>query len=196
MLGHSPSGEQDWRGIVLGVALYDRVLSSQDVAIHYRLWQENAIDRLGTTRALYTFEVETGNVIRNRAASSAPDLLIPPIFRRFRPEWLAFPHPLKRSDIRDAIVNIMGFVPFGFCLCLYLRITRDFSPRRALWCAVLIGGLTSLAIEISQVFLPTRDSSALDLINNIIGGIAGSALAVFASNHGNRSSPSWAAFLE
>ena len=49
MLGHSPSGEQDWRGIVLGVALYDRVLSSQDVAIHYRLWQENAIERFWET---------------------------------------------------------------------------------------------------------------------------------------------------
>jgi VanZ family protein len=63
---------------------------------------------------------------------------------------------------------------------LYLRISREFSVIPALWCAVLIGGLTSLAIEISQVFLPSRDSSALDLINNIIGSIAGSALALFA----------------
>jgi VanZ family protein len=180
LIGHSPSGEQGWRGIVLGLALYDRVLSAQEVAIHYRLWQRNHIERLGNTRALYRFEEEPGNVIRNRAASSAPDLLIPQTFRRFRPEWLDFPHPLKRSDIRDAIVNIMGFIPFGFCFFLYLRITRDFSPARALWCAVLIGGVTSLAIEISQVFLPSRDSSALDLINNIIGSIAGSALALFA----------------
>jgi VanZ family protein len=178
LIGHSPSGEQGWRGIVLGLALYDRVLSAQEVAIHYRLWQRNHIERLGNTRALYRFEEEPGNVIRNRAASSAPDLLIPQTFRRFRPEWLDFPHPLKRSDIRDAIVNIIGFIPFGFCLFLYLLITREFSPGRALWCAVLIGGLTSLAIEISQVLLPTRDSSALDLINNVIGTLAGSALVI------------------
>jgi VanZ family protein len=176
LIGHSPSGEQGWRGIVLGLALYDRVLSAQEVAIHSRLWQENAIERLGNTRALYAFEQEPGNVIRNRAASPAPNLLVPQTFRRFRPEWLAFPHPLKHSDIRDAIVNIMGFIPFGFCLFLYLRITRSFLPSRALWCAVLIGGLTSLAIEISQVFLPTRDSSALDLINNVLGTLIGSSV--------------------
>ena len=67
------------------------------------------MDSLENARALYTFEEDPGNVIRNRAASSAPNLLIPQTFRRFRPEWLAFPHPLKHSDIRDAIVNIMGF---------------------------------------------------------------------------------------
>jgi hypothetical protein len=84
------------------------------------------MDSLENARALYTFEEEPGNVIRNRAASPAPNLLAPQTFRRFPPEWLAFPHPLKRSDIRDAIVNITGFIPFGFCLFLYLRITRSF----------------------------------------------------------------------
>ena len=39
-----------------------------------------------------------------------------------------------------------------------------------------IGGLTSLTIEISQVFLPTRDSSALDLINNVLGTLIGSSV--------------------
>ena len=180
LIGHSPSGEQGWRRIVLGLALYDRLLSAQEVAIHYRLWQENDMERLKNARALYTFEEEPGKVIRNGATSSAPDLLVPQTFRRFRPRVAGLSPPFKRSDIRDAMVNILGFIPFGFCLFLYLRMSRDFSVTRALWCAVLIGGLTSLAIETSQVFLPTRDSSALDLINNIIGSIAGSALAFFA----------------
>jgi hypothetical protein len=178
LIGHSPSGEQGWRGVVLGLALYDRVLSSQDVAIHYGLWQEHDIERLGNTRALYTFQEETGNVIRSHATSSGPDLLIPQTFRRFRPVWLGFPHAFKRSDIRDAMVNIIGFMPFGFCLFLYLRISREFSVIPALWCAVLIGGLTSLTIEIGQVFLATRDSSAVDLINNVVGTLAGSALVI------------------
>jgi len=39
-----------------------------------------------------------------------------------------------------------------------------------------IGGLTSLTIEISQVFLPTRDSSALDLINKVLGTLMGSSV--------------------
>jgi len=185
LIGHSPSGEQGWRGIVLGLALYERVFSAQ-VATHYRFWQENHMDSLENARALYTFEEEPGNVIRNRAASPAPNLLAPQTFRRFRPEWLAFPHPLKRSDIRDAIVDISGFIPLGFCLFLYLRLSGEFSQSGALWCAVLIGGLTSLAIELSQVFLPTRHSSALDLINNIIATMAASMLGRVASRRRHR----------
>jgi len=46
--------------------------------------------------------------------------------------------------------------------------------------------LTSLTIEISQVFLPTRHSSALDLINNIIATMAGSMLGRVASRRRHR----------
>ena len=81
-----------------------------------------------------------------------------------------------------------GIRTIWLLLILYLRITRGFLPRRALWCAVLIGGLTSLAIEISQVFLPTRESSALDLINNVLGTLIGSS--VMMAMHGR-----WYRFL-
>ena len=140
------------------------------------------MDSLENARALYTFE-EAQETSFETATTSAPDLLIPQTLRRFRPEWLGFPHPQKRSDIRDAIVNITGFIPFGFCLFLYLRVSGEFSQTGALWCAVLIGGLTSLAIVLSQVFLPTRDSSALDLINNIIATLAGSMLGRVLTAH-------------
>jgi VanZ family protein len=46
--------------------------------------------------------------------------------------------------------------------------------------------LTSLAIELSQVFLPTRDSSALDLINNIIATMAASNFGRVASRRRHR----------
>ena len=181
VMGHSLSGEQGWRGVVHGLALYDHALSVQEVAVHYSHWQQNEIEQLRTAAALYTFEAHTGNLIRNRAASSAPDLIIPLTFRRFRLKPLEFPHPLKRSDIRDAMVNVLGFVPFGFYLYLYLRTVRDFSAKKAALCAISIGAVTSLTIELSQVFLPTRDSSALDLMNNIIGTLAGSLVAGLAS---------------
>ena len=84
------------------------------------------MDSLENARALYAFE-EAQETSFETATTSAPDLLIPQTFRRFRPEWLGFPHPQKRSDIRDAIVNITGFIPFGFCLFLYLRVSGEFS---------------------------------------------------------------------
>jgi VanZ family protein len=38
---------------------------------------------------------------------------------------------------------------------------------------VLLGFVFSLAIELLQVYLPTRDSSLLDLICNVVGTLIG-----------------------
>jgi hypothetical protein len=76
------------------------------------------MDSLENARALYTFE-EAQETSFETATTSAPDLLIPQTFRRFRPEWLGFPHPQKRSDIRDAIVNILGSYPSASA-CFYI----------------------------------------------------------------------------
>lgn len=87
------------------------------------------------------------------------------------------------SDIRDAMVNILGFIPFAFFLCLRFRANDGIWPRYAIWYALLGGAATSFTFEVTQVLLPTRDSSALDLINNIAGTLAGSLLARFTSVH-------------
>jgi VanZ family protein len=153
---------------------------------HYQAWLAGNAQALDGARALYTFEEGGGSVVHNRAPSTEPDLLISTRLKRFRPKILEFPHPFKKSDVEDTIINIVGFIPFGFLLTLYLRNVKGFSKGKAVLLSVILGAITSLFIELAQVLLPTRDSSALDLINNIIGSIAGSALALFASSRRNR----------
>src|SRR5207248_262794 len=88
------------------------------------------------------------------------------------PTVLALPHPFRLHRI-DTLLNILGFIPLGFFLCAYLEDAKHYSRRNGFVGAIIFGVLTSLAIELLQVFLPSRDSSLLDVVNNVLGTIAG-----------------------
>src|SRR5262249_31831775 len=178
LFGHSPSGGPAWSGDIFGLAFYDRPLASNEVAAHHQIWLSGKTEQLKSALALYTFDEGKGSLVHNRAVSAAPDLIIPARFEQFRPEILEFPHPLKKSDVQDAILNILGFIPFGCLLMLYLHHVKGYRTDNAVLLCVTAGAITSLFIELAQVLLPTRDSSALDLINNVVGTLAGSLLAM------------------
>jgi hypothetical protein len=171
LVGHGTSGQEPWRGDVLGLAFYPRALTAQEVAEHDRAWlnhQTRELVEAGDGGALYLFDEHRGQLIRD-LAGRMPDLLIPSRFRVLRPSVLSFPWPLRPSDFEDTAVNILGFLPFGFLLTAYLREVANCDRGRALGMAVVIGGLASLGIELLQVYLPSRDSSLLDLLNNVLG---------------------------
>jgi VanZ family protein len=178
LLGHSPSGGPAWTGNIFGLAFYDRALTPSEVEAHHQIWLNGKMEQLESARGLYTFDEGSGDVVHNRAATPAPDFFIPRRFEPFRLNLLQFPHPFKKSDVEDTIVNIVGFIPFGILLTLYLRDVKGFSKGKALLLSVILGAITSLFIELAQVLLPTRDSSALDLINNVVGTLAGSVLVI------------------
>jgi len=75
----------------------------------------------------------------------------------------------------DAIVNVAAYVPFGF----FLAVASQRRPAPARVAAALgIGALLSFALETTQMFLPSRDASTLDLIANAAGSVAGAVLAL------------------
>jgi len=178
LLGHSPSGGAAWSGDIFGLAFYNRPLAPNEVAAHHQIWLSGKTEQLKSAFALYTFVEGKGSLVHNWIASPAPDLFIPARFERFRPNILDFPHPMKKSDVQDTIFNILGFIPFGFLLMLYLHHVKGYPTADAVLLSVTAGATTSLIIELAQVLLPTRDSSALDLINNVVGSLAGSLLAM------------------
>src|SRR5207247_1360905 len=61
------------------------------------------------------------------------------------------------------------FMPFGFLVANYVRQALPVSTASAALVATIIGAATSLAIELLQAYLPSRDSSLLDFINNVLG---------------------------
>src|SRR5438874_2692882 len=119
--------------------------------------------------AFYSFSERAGSVVHNRVASS-PDLYIPRIFRVPRkkmltPPWEEFSPDLSYAS--DLLINIAGFVPFGFFHFGYLTWNRRWD--RAALSTVILGGLLSLTIEILQEYLITRRSGMTDIITNTLG---------------------------
>ena len=124
---------------------------------------------------LYPFTEGQGDSVRNLAGGAHP-LLKPAVFHPLQKVILEWPtkEQLKRwSFYQDVAVNILGFIPLGFFFALWLlRFTRLPTSQPGTVTLVLGSGI-SLGIELTQVYLPTRNSQASDLVFNILGTLVG-----------------------
>lgn len=175
VIGNSPIFSDAWSGILRGLAIYDTALDHEQTVRHYASWTRGSAPALTSDDAciaLYLFNEHGGRVVHNRVRSEN-DLYIPPNFLVLRqtvldPVWRAF--NWSRGFWQDAFINVAGFIPFGCFFCAYFSARRLSLP--ALRASVLGAGV-SVCIELTQVLLPTRDSSMSDLINNILGSVLG-----------------------
>jgi VanZ like family/Concanavalin A-like lectin/glucanases superfamily len=192
ILGTSPVTDANWTGEVRRLAIYDRQLTNDQVSRHFDAWI--TAGSLETSRqeggmALYTFREHSGRVVHDDFVS-APDLDIPKTFQiPHKPILLA---PWKefewsRSYAQDVVINIVGFAPFGFFLCAYFTLKQN--ARWAAAAALSLGVITSVAIEVLQVWLPTRSSSATDVITNTIGTALGVCLYRTCRRYGKQETP-------
>jgi VanZ family protein len=77
---------------------------------------------------------------------------------------------------RDFIINIVGFIPFGYLIVLYLASSKCRGGLLgSSLLAVVSGTGTSLLLEIAQFYIPGRTSSLYDLIANGMGTCFGVA---------------------
>jgi hypothetical protein len=178
ILGTSPIFNEAWPGQIRGLAIYHRALTDARIARHFETWTRSGKPELldeDAGVALYLFDERAGKVVHNQIAARN-QLLIPekylivnqtvldPLWRAFEWSW---------GFWQDTVINICGFIPVGFFFTAYLS-SRGF--RRPAMIAILLASAISVFIELSQVFLPTRDSSMSDLITNISGSVIGAAL--------------------
>ncbi len=75
--------------------------------------------------------------------------------------------PGAPGAVRDVLLNIVLFVPLGFLL------ERSGGGRLSILRVVLFGALASIAIEVTQLFLPERWTTATDLVANATGAALG-----------------------
>jgi VanZ family protein len=192
ILGNSLDGMHTWNGTFFGLAIYDIAMTDKEVFDHYHEWQtgmtSKIADKLTSLQAgepagraarspiaLYLFDEHGGEWIRNHS-SDRNHLLIPATFQPFHRTILGIPQReywFTYSNAKDVIINILGFVPFGFFFAGWLRKKKKLPERRVLAVSLLLGFCLSMTIEFAQGYLPTRDSSLLDVTNNTLGTAAG-----------------------
>jgi VanZ family protein len=81
-----------------------------------------------------------------------------------------------RYFVRDVIVNIILYIPLGFAGHLAFRRIR--LPAFSIYAPVLLGLLLSTVMELTQLLVPTRDTSFADIVTNVIGSGIGVMLGL------------------
>jgi VanZ family protein len=178
ILGNAAEGKHPWAGKLFGLAIYNRALDASEVARHYASWTSHQAEHLAAASglaALYLFDERSGPWAKD-LSTNRHHLLIPERYQVLRKRVLELPwgpNPIGMSDLDDIVINILGFMPFGFFVYCHRRLAKpDGRVRNVAW-AVCAGAIISLAIELTQVWLPNRDSSATDFFCNTLGTFLG-----------------------
>jgi VanZ family protein len=183
VLGDSPQGDRRWAGKMFGAAIFNRTLTGKEISRHYQLWKNGRSRQLSSEpglSALYFLGERSGSTVPDHSPSRNP-LLIPEYYKVMRKTVLVTPwedpHPYF-SDTGDVLINVLGFIPFGFFFYIHRDQVRPGCTIRNAAVTVTLSGLISLAIELIQVYLPTRSSSLTDLICNVAGSVIGVLIAL------------------
>ena len=89
--------------------------------------------------------------------------------------WIPFFDPVEGPGRRDAVMNILVFLPFG--ILSFLVNSASGKVWRPVLIATLLGGALSLFIEVVQIGLPSRNPSTSDLLMNTTGALLGALSA-------------------
>jgi hypothetical protein len=174
LLGNSSTGKAGMKGMISGLAIYDRMLTAVQIDRSFDAWKKEGrtiLEKDEGLTALYLFDERSGNIIRNHE-SQGHDLAIPAAFKPLRRAMLDFSWKrvgLNRGFLSDAAINIGGFIVFGFVQGMFLLSSPHMRPKLALLLTLISGSVLSLIIEVTQVCLPTRDSDFIDWICNTLG---------------------------
>jgi hypothetical protein len=179
VVGNSPIMNDSFAGVMRGIGIYNKELTSDQVRRNYEDWtrsgqprdleQKNAV-------AIYPFTERSGKIIHSQLTTGVdlriPDyylVLYPPFLQPFWQHW-GWNWPF----IKDGLVNVTGFIPLGFFFCAYFSLSKPLA--RAILLTIIFGCAISFIIEAAQFYLPTRDSDSMDFINNTLGTILGTLL--------------------
>ena len=176
VIGNEATGDRPWLGEIYYVAIFDKALNSREIKLRYQTGLQNTMCSNvaqmtnGTIPVVcYLFNEKEGNKVLDAGLS-------PYKFNLHIPDKLPATPFLNLPSLRDlhnsfftidGLLNILGFIPLGFLLHRLIKL-RLFSFQ-AISTVLIIGLSISLGCEILQHFLPSRDSSFLDVLTNMFG---------------------------
>ncbi len=177
LLGNSYNVDRGWMGELRELALYDRVLNSKEVARHYDIFRQEGIQSLIDTPGLitfYPFNEGSGNIAHSLVKDS-PSVHVPLKCISFKEAFFHIPD----HWITDFILNIILFIPLGSVLVLSYNHIGITNPITCIIAVVFTCSLLSISIEISQLYIPGRAASIMDVVSNIAGTMLGSVSTCF-----------------
>jgi VanZ family protein len=180
VLGTSPMTHDVWEGRYLGLSVYGRVLDAREVRSDYEAADRGGDAGSDALLAKYSFDERAGNIIHD-TSGFARHLMIPSRYTLLAPKKLELPTSAYQPTLSysaDVAINILGFSPMGAVLYGYLSSSNLRLYNAGILSVLLSAGL-SLAIELTQILLPTRSSDLTDVLNNTLGAGIGVMVAAF-----------------
>jgi len=179
-LGNSREVKSPWTGSIIALNVYERALGETEIA------QGISAPAKSTSHEglVAAFEMDKNHSTSIPDFSGNKNTLEVPERVTLTNSVLAWPDWRNQKDSSpagDIAVNILGFVPFGFLLAFWREQVNGSRRWRSFLLAVVIGALISLVIEVTQAFIPARDSSMVDVICNTGGAVLGAGFLVLVS---------------
>jgi VanZ family protein len=109
--------------------------------------------------------------------------------RTAKASGIAWRGPKLDSDWVDMFANFVAYVPLGFLA----TVARRRQNSASVLAATALGTMLSLAMELAQMYLPTRDSNFRDLLFDATGAFAGGLGAVAVRHFRTRLAVPWPA---
>jgi hypothetical protein len=179
VLGNSAGATNPWNGELYSLSLHCVTFCNERVLERYQIWKARSqlpIDE--TTIASYTFDERSGKIARDRSGEFG-NITIPALFSIPQKHVLSMAwedFKLDKSYALDVVVNLFGFVPFGFFFTALLSSIGGSARRHRLIICILLGAGISLFFELTQAYIPTRSSQMSDLILNVLGTVGGAII--------------------
>ncbi len=181
VVGNSISVKHSWRGDIFGMAIYPHTLSESEVALHFGKWtrsQNFSFAEKDNPSILYIFDEKTGTMAIDHSGGDRP-LHILPTAKVLKRQFLVPPRGgrnLKKWNINDIVINLLGFIPLGFVLSATLDKIGGIFRKRTAFLTAMACFAVSLFIETVQTTIPSRNSDLLDLVFNTAGGLIGAVV--------------------
>ena len=181
LLGNSPAGDNPWEGDLQGISIRQDIPPQREhgnpdghVADPWTVAGGNIAVVIDNDPSGKT----PGMVLRT-GTKPFSEILIPSTFRPLKRKILFPPWKetlFNRPFWRDVAINVIGFIPFGFFFYAWRRNSAPGQRIPRAMAVVMLGAGISIAIELLQAILPTRDSSLTDVAANVLGTYVGICL--------------------